>query len=150
MRKLSKKLILATIVFLIIIAIMVVILLYFYNEGLTQNSNNYNITFNEINYTSINNTIFYNSKLNLSEETKEHFDIISKEFSNQYQNKQISFLEKLGEINDSGNIYSIYSFIQISNNIIIDNDALNIYFNETDRKIDYILSASEYDLNRIE
>ena len=106
------------------------------------------IKFNEINYSSIHNIIFYDSELKFDEERKEKFDLISKEFSNKYPNKQILFLEKLGEIN-AGHNYSIYSFIQISNNIIIDNDALNIYFNETTRNIDYILSASEYDRNSL-
>ena len=59
--------------------------------------NNCNITFSDINYNSINNTIFYDNRLNFDEETRKNFDLISKEFSKKYPDKQIFFLRKLGK-----------------------------------------------------
>ena len=59
--------------------------------------NNCNITFSDINYNSIINTIFYDNRLNFDEETRKNFDLISKEFSKKYPDKQIFFLRKLGK-----------------------------------------------------
>ena len=129
---------------LILIFILLIIVVSIYFKAITNNNtiinetnNNsiYTITFKSVNYSSINNIIFYDSELDLSEETKRIFLLISNEFANKYPNKQLLYLP--GETPTAINMPVVFRFIQISNNIIIDDTRVEIdYFRKTEKVTD--------------
>jgi len=124
-----KNKLLISVLILIFIILIIVSLIYF------KKITNYNIIFKSANYSSINNMIFYDSELDLSETTKQELAIIADEFANQYPNKQLLYVP--GGNPAVINMPIVFNFIQISNNIIIDDTKVEIdYFRKTGKVID--------------